>query len=354
LVPAILWAQDSTSVKTDISNQWQSFNPRSKTYRTLKPNENASSLRLRLAKKDIVDSYLEIISQDNPMILINGEVIGFVKDTFLLNLDDLNRKYTLTHYELTLYSKNGIRTRLLQTWKVQHHQLDIPNKIEFRERSSFFNNFIISALFIISFFAFLLNKFPKDSADYAQIFNSLSFINRDEVLITSRPLGRNNLLFIALNALLLGLLLVALYYLSPQDFRISIYFSESFILEWIIVSVIIFGLIILKYLLISAFSRLFVLGEYNNIQFLNGLRYSIGVSFLFFIVLTFSYLTIRTGELAIYTFIIYSVIILLLIRIIILFFKLMNYSKYKTIHLIIYLCATEIIPFLLMYKIVMG
>ena len=154
--------------------------------------------------------------------------------------------------------------------------------------------------------------------------------------------------------LLIGFVLTALSDLIPRQFAFYGFIPNSFLLNWLVSSIIIFLLIILKYFLVGTFSTLFVLGEYRNIQFFNSLRFGLAVSMLGFIVLVFSYLTFKSEDLAVYTFVLNAMVILLVLRVLILFLKLSNYSKYKIFHLIFYLCATEIIPFLLVYKIVLG
>ena len=355
LIPAILSAQDSTFVKTDITENWEAFNPDTKSHKRIRKNEQVTSLRLNLERKDLVRSNLTIFTPDQPMLLLNGKVIDIVQDSLNVDLTAFLEMNALNNFEITLYSKTKIRTHLLSTILSQYKpSAPDSDNITSRTVSSFTDDFIFLVLLILIFFAFLLNKFPKDSRDYARLINSFTVINRDETLLTSRPLSRNNLLFVAFNALLAGFLFVTLRYLSQWDFSISILQELPMILEWLFFSIAIFAFIILKYFVIANFSRLFVLGDYKNIQFYNGVRIGLGVSFLFFLVVSFIFLTFRIPSSIAYDGVIYAIITLLILRMFILFLKLLNYSNYKTYHLITYLCATEIIPFLISYKIVLG
>jgi len=355
LLPTVLFGQDSVYLKTDISNEWQAFNSKTKTYRKISLNERTSSLRLSLPAHRLENVTIEIASPDKPILLVNGKLIDIVSDTIRIDPTDLGVNASQAPLELSLYSKSGIRSGLLHTILIQKTKsAGESGRIYDRIRSSFTNNFIIVCLLLVAYLAFLVNKFPKDSGDFAQILNSLTMLNRDEALISSRPLGRNNLLFIVLNSFLLGFNLVTLHHLIPEYFSIQLFANLSFLLEWLIVSTIIFALITGKYLLIALFTGLFVLGEFKNIQFFNDVRISLVVSLLTFISISFTFLTFNSPALSIYSVILYGVVVLLALRMLIIFLKLLNYSMYKTFHLIIYLCATELFPFLLTYKIVLG
>jgi len=352
-LPTIIWAQDSPYIETDITQHWEVFDPQTKSQKKINPSDQVTSLKLNLERQDFIGSHLIITTPDHPMILLNGKVIGIIQDTLEIDLSELLKIHSFNNLEFSMYSKSNIRVHLLSTTLVQYKPSPDSENDEARILSSFMDNFIILVLIILVFFTFLINKFPKDSSDYARIANSFSVLNRDDTYLTFRPLGRNNILFVVFNSLLFGFLFVTLNYLSPWHFRIPFFFS-SILLNWLLISITIFFLVILKYFLISGFSRLFALEDFKYIQFFNSIRISIGVSFFCFLSIAIIYLTSRNPSLIIYSYIINAVIILLIMKSLVLFFKLLNYSNYKTFHLIAYLCATEIIPFLVSYKIVMG
>jgi hypothetical protein len=231
-----------------------------------------------------------------------------------------------------------------------------PNNTGVRQENKFIEYFTVSSLILLALIALLINRFPKESKEYSAIANSLNFQNREESLITTRPLNRNNLPFLALDSLLIGFFISVLKVLAPQHLEMSFLggMPSSYYLELVEISFIVFLLLIGKYLLITAFTRLYRLGEFRFIQFYNSLRYSIWVFLPSFVILVIIYLFYRQPFLQIYSFIINMVVFLLIVRLIILFFKLMNYSDYKNFHLFSYLCATEIIPFLVLYNITLG
>lgn len=346
---------DSVLVETDITARWMGYNPDTKTMDEIKSNELLRSVRMQLLREATARSTLKIISPDNPLVLLNGEAYRMIQDTLRLRMDSLWATTQSNAVDIVLYNKEGIRTRLLeasiQGFEVRHAS---EPTITSREVDPFINNFVIASILLLFYVAFLANKFPKDSFDYAQVYRSFSFLNREETLVSSRPLGRNNLLFISAYSLIVGFMLATLTDLAPRFFAFQGLFPQSLLLDWLLFSVVIFALIVFKYFLIAAFTALFALGEFRNIQFFNGIRFGLGLSMVLVVILIVSYLTTRSADSTIYPIIIRTAIILLSVRILVLFFKLSNYSRHKIFHLIIYLCATEIIPFLLTYKIVLG
>ncbi len=345
---------DSTYNATSLSGRWKSFDIKTKKERKILPNEKVKSLQMTLLGKEFAEAKLLIIVADNPMLIINNKVAGFVQDSVWMDMDSLFRKYASDRLDIALYKEGGIHTHSMKSYLYKKGPSPEISTIRSRIINPFTNNFLVGVLLIVAFMAFTVNKFPKDSADYGNMARSLAVTNRDEALISSRPLSRSNIVFSSLNSLLLGFLIVSLSFFNPEVFNFPILTSYPFILRWLIVSIIIFVSIILKYALISVFSSIFSLGEFRYIQFFNSIRFSIGVSLISFSILSITYLTTRMDHLTVYPLIIYGFVFMIVIRTIILFFKLMNYSSYKISHLFFYLCGTELIPFLILFKIALG
>ena len=345
---------DTIYSATSIAGRWNYFDNKTKKERKVLPNEKVKSLKMTLFHKEFAQGKLLIVIADEPMLIINNKVAGFIKDSVWLDMDSLFRVYFSDRLDIALYKEGGIQTHFVESYLYKDGPPPEISTIQSRIFNPFTNNFLVVVLLITAFMAFTITKFPKDSADYSSVVRSLVGINREEPLISSRPLSRSNMVFSGLNALLLGFLFVSLNFLAPEAFNFPVFITYPFILRWLIVSFIIYGSIILKYAMISTFSSLFTLGDFRYIQFFNSIRYSIGVSAISFIILSVTYLTSQLNNLTIYPLIIYGFVFLIIVRTIILFFKLLNYSSYKIFHLFIYLCATELIPFIILFKIVLG
>lgn len=344
----------------DLSERWEVFDSNSGSFRKMTVYEKSKSVSWGLRAIELSGYTLTIKSEGTNMLLVNKKGFTVFKDMLIMNLDSLSGISPLQAYTFTIYNQNGIYGNRLSTTLIKTNPKTASGlfvqDMQRRQESDFTEFFTISSLILLTIIAILINRFPKESKDYSAITYSLTFQNREESLITIRPLNRNNLPFIGCNALLIGFLISSLKVLTPQHLEMTLLggMPSSYYLDWLEISFVIFLLLIGKYFLISVFNRLYHLGEFRFIQFYNSLRYSIWVFLLAFIILVLSYLSFRQPDLNIYSFIINMVVLLLAIRLFILFIKLMNYSDYRNFHLFSYLCATEIIPFLVIYKIALG
>jgi hypothetical protein len=126
------------------------------------------------------------------------------------------------------------------------------------------------------------------------------------------------------------------------------------LISWPLTTSVVFISFLIKYLLLSVFSGLFRLGDFRYIQHFNSLRFSLGAFLLVFLLTVITYLTFRIEGLEAYLMFTKALVVLLLIRILILFFKLRDYTSYRNFHLFSYLCGTELVPFIIVYKMVLG
>jgi len=324
----------------------------------MQESEKRKSIFFSILKSEATGSNLLLHSIGRNTLFMNRKPIVEFHDDLFLDLDSLTESLQLNKFTFTIYNHAGLVKNRLKA-AIDHYQpgsFSTQTTITERGKNVFTDFFVLAGFFVLAFISVLLNRFPKDSADFSAIVNSLSFKNREETLITTRPLSRNNLLFVALNSLIISFVLISFQILTPANFQLTFSNGSSAMIywDWFKISLIVFALIILKYVLISAFNRLYGLGEFRYIQFYNSLRFSLAVSLLAFTSLAVVFLSIRLPNLVIYNIMINMIVIMLLIRLGIMFFKLMNYSNHRIFHLFSYLCATELIPFLVLYKMVLG
>lgn len=350
--------RDSSNSTLDLTERFQVFDSKSRSFRKMQESEKSKSIIFKILKSEAAGSNLLLHSVGRNTLFMNRNPIVVFHDHLILDLDSLTESLQLNEFTFTIYNSAGL-VKILMKATIDTQQpgsFSTQTTITERGKNAFTDFFVLAGFILLVFISVLVNRFPKDSADYSAIVNSLSFKNREETLITTRPMSRNNLLFIALNSLIIAFVLISFRILTPTNIQLTISIGSSAMIywDWFKFSLIVFALIILKYILISAFNRLYGLGEFRYIQFYNSLRFSLAVSLLAFTSLSIVFLSIRLPNLVIYNIMINIIVIMLLIRLGIMFFKLMNYSNHKTFHLFSYLCATELIPFLVLYKMVLG
>jgi predicted membrane channel-forming protein YqfA (hemolysin III family) len=124
---------------------------------------------------------------------------------------------------------------------------------------------------------------------------------------------------------------------------------ESF-LQWTLFSILIFCFMMLKLMLLMVVSNLFGWKDTVGIQFFNFIRmiilslviialvsivsFSVGINVNYIVMLKFACLLLATGVITIY-------------------FKLLTRATFHFFHLFFYLCATEVLPLLLLTKVLL-
>lgn len=349
--------QDSTRFeRSDLNDHLTVFNGRTGSYVPAREGINSNTYRLTLEPPIPAPAYLVFRSTTDRMIVYQGEVTHFFKDSLRIPLDSLismspTSALTFSITSLELGPPSDLRV-YLETPLQQSEEPIVAD----RPTSETLDFALVTALLILFYLAMLVNRFPKDSADYSRWLRSFNFQNREETLMNTRPFSRNNILFMILTSALIGYCLQMLLILAPGVLKFPTFwlYQQSLLLAWLELSVLTFFVISIRYVLISLFNRLFNLGDFRVIQFLNSIRYSLGTFFFAFLAIVVIYLTARQGELFAYEIIAFTVAFLLLLRVGVMFFKLMNFSRHAVFHLFSYLCATEIIPFLMLYKLILG
>jgi len=133
----------------------------------------------------------------------------------------------------------------------------------------------------------------------------------------------------------------------PEIFEfISLSTFNSCLFGWLALSAMAFCVVELKYLLIRVLSSLFNADKIAQIHFFDFIR--IGLIFISAILTAASAFYLSSiDRYMVFTILLYLFVFLLGVRILILFFKLIGDGSFRKIHLISYLCTTEILPLLI-------
>ncbi len=219
-----------------------------------------------------------------------------------------------------------------------------------RSQDQFADFFVVAILLVASFYAFLINRYPKGHKDFFNFSKAFSLTLKEEKVLTQRNMGTANILFFILYGLTIALVIMLFWRVFggiPDMFEfISLNTFRSSLVGWLVLSFVAFCVVELKYLLIRVLSSLLNVGKIAQIHFFDFVR--IGLIFISITLLaaTALYLSEMEDQLA-FTVLLYLFVTLLGIRIVILLFKLIGDASFRKIHLISYLCTTEILPLLI-------
>lgn len=352
------YSQEAVVNEHNLRNSWEVFNLRTKSYDRLRRGEVVTSIRWRINLQKELDGWIEIKAPPESMLLINNKYYAEINKSLTIELDSLRSDFYENVFDFVVYRNVGLSSSNLSTILYERTTPEMAGLPSNRSHREDFNNFfILSILLILMYMGLLFRKFHRDVYEYFSFQRSLAFKNREEALITTRPFTRANILFILLDALIIAFTIVTLITLTEGYVHFPFVSRNAslpeLLLVWIITALIIFMSLVLKYIWIHIFNGLFSLGDFKYIQHFNALRFSLGSFLLTFILLVVIYLATQTAGLNIYYMLVRFLAILLTLRILVLFFKLRDYSSYKNFHLFSYLCGTEIIPFIILYKLVL-
>ena len=215
---------DSSNSTIDLTERFQVFDSKSRSFRKMQESEKSKSIIFKILKSEAAGSNLLLHSVGRNTLFMNRNPIAVFHDDLILDLDSLTESLQLNEFTFTIYNSAGL-VKILMKATIDTQQpgsFSTQTTITERGKNVFTDFFVLAGFILLVFISVLVIRFPKDSADYSAIVNSLSFKNREETLITTRPLSRNNLLFIALNSLIIAFVLISFRILTPTNIQLTI------------------------------------------------------------------------------------------------------------------------------------
>jgi len=223
-------------------------------------------------------------------------------------------------------------------------------QIKRRAADHFTDFFVVAMLIMAAFYAFLINRYPRGHRDFFNASKAFSLTLKEEKVLTQRNMSTANTMFFCLYGMSIALIIILFWNIfggipEIMDFiNLSTFWGCLF--SWVTLSAISFCVVELKYLLIRILCSLLNVEKIAQIHFFDFVR--IGLIFICTTLLVASILYLSNlNQLIPFTIILYVFVALLGIRIIILLFKLIGETSFRKIHLISYLCTTEILPLLI-------
>lgn len=320
-----------------------------------------------------LDSYkgyiLQITNTQTAYLFIQAQLYKQIppNQQLMLNVDSLKNTHQKSAILISLYNQRGhsvlpaaamVRKVSASTDISLSGQMDVaPLKpINRGELSDFI---ILSALLIVSLYAFLWNYHPKAFNSFYSFKYLFSFSYKEDTVFISRPLSRISMLFIFAHSMLLSFLYIIIQKssgeltINDRYLQAAVSFFNLFAYFFIATSIV-FGLILAKYIFTSLLGNLFNLSKVVHLHFFEYLLYSrlfytILVAGVFMIYISYPTLLPKAIEEVILIIIIFNFIRLFIIN-----FALNKLTSVKNLYLFSYLCATELTPLLIGIKVLIG
>lgn len=272
------------------------------------------------------------------------------------DVDSLKSQYNSTSLFLSFFRKNlnpdMVSTTLVTRQPVGKLQGQSKPTVQITRRTGdqFMDFFIVAILLTAAYYAFLVNRYPRGNKDFFNFSKAFSLMLKEEKVLTQRNMTTTNTLFFWMYAMIIALVIMLFWHVFggiPEIFGfISLATFKSCLLSWAALSLIAFGVVELKYLLIKILSSLLNVDKIAQIHFFDFIRISLIFVGTILIVASFFYLT-GLAQRVPFIILLYAFVVLLGVRIVILLFKLIGDTSFRKIHLISYLCTTEILPLLI-------
>jgi len=225
-----------------------------------------------------------------------------------------------------------------------------------RPLASFSNFIVLVVLFLLFFFVALFRANGQLMFDYLNVIKLLSLQERDEATVTGRIGASINILYFAFVSFLFSFLMLVLFHYSIDRFSLSTYLTTDSAASafgiWFILSVFIFVALLSKLVLIFISAQLFGLRDTVRFQFFHFIRLLFIVGIGVGLVLTGFYI-FGTRSAGMFAGLLIAVSLLVLMSIVFLFLKLLGRTGLPVFHLFSYLCASEIIPLIILGRVLL-
>jgi len=344
LIPTAFCQAQTSGLERNLKERWQLIPG---------PGGEVRTIYFSLDANQHKGSRLEIDSRKSFSVLVNGKLIGAGSHFVSYSLDSLAGIHT-PKLRVTIHAPDAakwLQTRLVYPTVNAEAGEAVGSPLR---KDMFFLNFsILAVLGLTVFLIYLWRTNPKLTLDYFNFIKLFSMQERDENILASRVTASVNILFYAFVSYFGALLLMIIFHFAPFESPLAKSFQAASLpeagLQWTLLALIIFGLLVVKLILIYLFSGLFNMAEIAPIQFFNYLRLFL---FLFGVVgfLTMLFFIFKVQSPASYSGLFVVGLATFILWKALLFLKLIARLPFRVFHLFSYLCASEIIPFVVLIK----
>ncbi|MGI9545247.1 MAG: DUF4271 domain-containing protein [Cyclobacteriaceae bacterium] len=282
-------------------------------------------------------------------------------DCFLLNVDSLKNAYPQNQIFISLYRRNFDSKQFVTSIVVPYQEKvettgsESEMILHSREQPYFTNFFIVALLILLAYYAALLNLYPKVFWEFFNVNKAFALKLKEEKVLTPSVFSRTNLLFFLGYGMVISFVGIVFWFVLKE---IPILFSfvrlESFIevfTSWVKLSVLVLIILCLKYFLMVIIGTLFNHRLIVPRHFYDFNRLSHIFLIIIFSLAIVAYMVLQNPPEILYRTLFYALAFLLSLRVLILFFKLLDSASFRNFHLFSYLCTTEILPLVIGIKI---
>lgn len=347
-VVALQASAQPREVKTDLRADWKVWHEGK--YIDC-DGQRVNAIHFPLSDK-LAGKTLVIISDAEFGLFVNGKILFRKSGELRVSLDSVRSIYK-ENALLSIYCGNHLKS--LQTFLL--HQELSPDRNNALRPASYFADFLVIALIILFiFFVVLFRSNTSLTLDYLNITKVFSIQSREDAITTGRIGSSANLLFFVFISLISGLMLMLIDYLGSPVVALPIPFEFPTLglalLAWLVISLLIFLLLMLKLVLIWIMSSLFAFRDTVRFQYFNFVR-SLYVAMVLIGLSGVIYFIGQFHNASFFYFLLWGGCFVMIISTAFLYLKLLSRTGVSLFHLFSYLCGSEIIPLVILIKVLL-
>jgi hypothetical protein len=213
------------------------------------------------------------------------------------------------------------------------------------------NNSGIAIAFIIGLIitSFVSNNYFRVYAKYYSIQEVFSTKVKEDLFMIGKPLDRPSLLFVILNSIVIGFVILLL---QTKDYRLLenslVYQSGNgpglFVVNFFRVSLVVFISYIIKFFYISIIGKLFNIGNATDSHYFKAIQSTLFFYSLVFLVLLGMHNFYIPLPQTIDSYILIGLTIFYTVRSVLIYFTINRDTNIKFLYLFSYLCISEVLP----------
>jgi hypothetical protein len=344
-------AQGNALVR-DLHNDWLIFdNGQYVPY--VNTREDVTTVYFKLDAAAFSGMRFIVSSPSRFSVFINGQLAVQTQMPVSLNIDSLATRHGASLLQLAIHQRrihaDGLFTAVIaMKTSPSFGETLAPNYSSFRDFA------IIGIMVLLVMIITIIKLNPKLASDYFSISKIFSMREAEDGPSKSRITNSINILFYAYSSLMLGYFLMIVYHFLPHEYPTALFFQPTTfwdaILEWGELSLIVLALFFAKIVMVYGLSYIFGMKEVGSVHFFNWVRLLVGV-FGVLTVIVFFYFIMRGTREGFYDFLLHAIAWVFAGWMVLIILKLQRQLQHSMFHLFSYICATELIPFLITVKV---
>lgn len=345
-------AQSGALVR-DMHNDWQVFENGRYVPFSHAHDEVVKTVYFRVDAALYPGTILQVSSPAPLSLFINGQLALQTRKPLNLDVDSLAKRYEVTTLQLAIHQRRiqagGLFTGIVERKASPSFGETLsPNYSAFRDFA------IIGIMVLLIMIITIIKLNPKLASDYFSLPKIFSMREAEDGPSKSRITNSINILFYAYSSLMLGYFLMIVYHFLPHEYPTALNFQpttfRTAMLMWGELSLIVLALFFGKIVMVYGLSYIFGMKEVGSVHFFNWVRLLVGV-FGVLTVIVFFYFIMRGGREGFYDFLLHAIAWVFAGWMILIILKLQRQQEHSMFHLFSYICATELIPFLITVKV---